>query len=681
MEICHLCTFATERTSQTDMARLEVVQNQLRLRDDMHSYMCRGSAMEDYTYLDFMLNTYEDGKPAGKWTNARVYYLQNSDKADQCRVVKAPGHETMPNFIGTWFPRNNNADCKEMYCAMMLAMFSPWRTFLEIKRGHPTFEARFDEFRDTAALETLRKLENVQYFHQCSDGSRRKRAQALSGGSKPVRHEPVDRVSDEEEGMASDSNTDAEDRLCEDDVKKARECRIPARELLHGQTALAIAGDKGIFAEVEMEANQKCMVQARKATFQEMEQYLEWDEIISAISKTNPTLSPVDERLEIPKSVSPLIENETLPSVEPHTTVNNFTLDYLNEEQNRAYKIVTSHLHAYLQGKSPPQLLMTVIGPGGTGKSTLINALTAVFEENGMRDSLAITATSGVAASLIGGTTLHWWGGLPWKKIPTGDWTSNGSAALKQRRKNNILNKLWLVTDEISMLTTPTTALASEVATKVRSDNAPFGGLNVIFVGDFHQFPPPGKSASCLYANETSHTTAAIGKAIYLQFETVVILSQQMRITDSAWLGILQRSRDGTCTIDDLSEIRRLVLTNPRCDIPDFSKPPWSDAVLVTPRHGVRLLWNVAAVEKHSQRSGNMIYVSNAEDGRGRERQPLTLKERIMAAKMSEKRTARLPEQIELCVGMKAMVTWNLATEADLANGAHGEIVDIMLDP
>jgi hypothetical protein len=48
---------------------------------------------------------------------------------------------------------------------------------------------------------------------------------------------------------------------------------------------------------------------------------------------------------------------------------------------------------------------------------------------------------------------------------------------------------------------------------------------------------------------------------------------------------------------------------------------------------------------------------------------------------MSEKHTGKLPGQLELTVGMKAMVTLNIATEADLANGVRGEIINIVLDP
>jgi hypothetical protein len=47
---------------------------------------------------------------------------------------------------------------------------------------------------------------------------------------------------------------------------------------------------------------------------------------------------------------------------------------------------------------------------------------------------------------------------------------------------------------------------------------------------------------------------------------------------------------------------------------------------------------------------------------------------------MSKKHTGKLPGQLELAVSMKAMVTMNIATKADLANGMRGEIVDIVLD-
>jgi hypothetical protein len=57
------------------------------------------------------------------------------------------------------------------------------------------------------------------------------------------------------------------------------------------------------------------------------------------------------------------------------------------------------------------------------------------------------------------------------------------------------------------------------------------------------------------------------------------------------------------------------------------------------------------------------------------------MQQQVTVAGMSEKYTGKLPGQLELMVSMKAMVTMNIATEADLANGVRGEIVNIVLDP
>ena len=57
------------------------------------------------------------------------------------------------------------------------------------------------------------------------------------------------------------------------------------------------------------------------------------------------------------------------------------------------------------------------------------------------------------------------------------------------------------------------------------------------------------------------------------------------------------------------------------------------------------------------------------------------MQQQVTVAGMFEKHTGKLPGQLELVVGMKAMVTMNITAEADLANGMRGEIIDIVLDP
>ena len=111
-----------------------------------------------------------------------------------------------------------------------------------------------------------------------------------------------------------------------------------------------------------------------------------------------------------------------------------------------------------------------------------------------------------------------------------------------------------------------------------------------------------------------------MGRNIYVQFETVVTLTEQMRITDNVWRQILECSRVGDCTKDDLQEIRKLVLTNNTCDIPDFNQIPWDDVILVTPCNLMRWKWNAAALQQYCRKSRNVLYICQAEDVVGKER-------------------------------------------------------------
>ncbi|KAJ6497950.1 hypothetical protein C8R47DRAFT_914367, partial [Mycena vitilis] len=79
----------------------------------------------------------------------------------------------------------------------------------------------------------------------------------------------------------------------------------------------------------------------------------------------------------------------------------------LNLEQRRAHDIIENHLLRTLAGQDPPQLLMIVRGEGGTGKTVLLNVITDTFDHHLSQAWLAKTATTGVAASLIAGQTLH----------------------------------------------------------------------------------------------------------------------------------------------------------------------------------------------------------------------------------------------------------------------------------
>jgi hypothetical protein len=357
---------------------------------------------------------------------------------------------------------------------------------------------------------------------------------------------------------------------------------------------------------------------------------------------------------------------------------------HLNERQQMVFKIVTSHLRAHLRNEEHSQRLMIVHGQGGTGKTTMLNAISDLFNTLGASHLLAKTAMSGVAASLIGGQTLHSWAALPVRKPATEKWITHPSKEIGTRRKRNF-GALWLMIDEMSMMTTPLLDFLCQatgvVRTGIQSVNPSiaFGGLSIMLLGDFHQLPPVANSKRELYHSSPPDDSSAFGRSFYEQFDVVVKLEEQMRITDVEWDAILKRARTGDCTKNDMEELRKLVLTNSKCDVPDFTSSPWDDAVLVTPHNGSRMFWNDRKLEEHCRRMGHTHYVLYARDST--KHNTLTLQQRVVVASFKLEETNHLPHKVELAVGMKVMVLMNIDTDSDLANGSRGIVADIILDP
>lgn len=268
--------------------------------------------------------------------------------------------------------------------------------------------------------------------------------------------------------------------------------------------------------------------------------------------------------------------------------------------------------------------------------------------------------------------------------------------ATKEKLQQTWKFRRYLIIDEMSMLSKTFLAkLSRHIGIgKMMEGQSPsphsFGGINVVMCGDFHQFPPVAVSPKeALYypSNaERDSTESQIGRSIYESFTTVVLLKEQMRVQDPTWLDFLRHLRVGEVYEHHVHMLRSLVLTNPACEQPNFNITPWSDASLVTPRHGVRRVWNDYVLQGLARRSRTGLVRCTAEDLiKGR---PLTLRERYaVALRMSnttdadKKYLQQLPNELDIFVGMKVMVTENVETDLDITNGARGTIVGIVRHP
>ncbi|KIK80722.1 hypothetical protein PAXRUDRAFT_157908 [Paxillus rubicundulus Ve08.2h10] len=218
-----------------------------------------------------------------------------------------------------------------------------------------------------------------------------------------------------------------------------------------------------------------------------------------------------------------------------------------------------------------------------------------------------------------------------------------------------------------------------------RSRGMSFGGISVILCGDMHQFPPVATSLreALFYppAPNRDSTLCQVGRTIYEEFTTVIILKQQMRVVDPIWIDFLQHLRHGHVQQCHMDMLHRMELAHPDCVPMDFSAPPWNKSVLITPQHGVRTKWNDCALRKHCQDANQSLFVSHAEDhinGRTLQKcEQVVVQHRQKSSKCTGD---DLPEIIELAVGMRMMVTRNLDTDLDITNGARGTIVNIVVD-
>jgi len=129
---------------------------------------------------------------------------------------------------------------------------------------------------------------------------------------------------------------------------------------------------------------------------------------------------------------------------------------------------------------------MCITGPAGTGKSFLINTIKEYCIENNIK--YAITALTGVAATIINGSTLHRWSGLGLinKEVKI------MAAIIKSKPP---LLKQWreiktLIIDEVSMMTIDIFEKLNKVAKNVRGNESFFGGIQLILCGDFAQLGP-----------------------------------------------------------------------------------------------------------------------------------------------------------------------------------------------
>ncbi len=189
--------------------------------------------------------------------------------------------------------------------------------------------------------------------------------------------------------------------------------------------------------------------------------------------------------------------------------------------QDQAYDILTMGHNVFLTGAA------------GTGKTYLINRFIRHAREHGI--TVAVTASTGIAATHIGGMTIHSWSGMGIRDTLSDediDVIVSREYLAKRFAKTNIL-----IIDEISMLSGVFLANLDRLLRSTRFSQEPFGGIQVVLVWDFFQLPPVSRGNDVEFAFEDP-----VWRTLRL---AICVLDIQYRQWEDPLLTILSEIRSG----------------------------------------------------------------------------------------------------------------------------------------
>lgn len=282
-------------------------------------------------------------------------------------------------------------------------------------------------------------------------------------------------------------------------------------------------------------------------------------------------------------------------------------------------------------------------GAPGAGKTYVLNE----FIRNATRagKNVAVTASTGIAATHIGGTTIHSWSGLGIKEHLS-DWDRE-NLSKNDRLISRYNSADVLVIDEVSMLHGTRLDVVNEAAKLLRENEKPFGGLQVVLVGDLFQLPPVSRSGEAIDFVHLSPGWQELAPKI-------CYITEQHRQTGDELLDLLEAMRRG-----EVNELHESALQE------RLSRQVPGDLVVT------RLYSHNMDVDSINERhlkdileTGKLFEMQTS----GQEVKVEQLKKSVLA-----------PERLELKVGAEVMFVAN-NFQAGFVNGTRGRVVDFVDD-
>lgn len=282
-------------------------------------------------------------------------------------------------------------------------------------------------------------------------------------------------------------------------------------------------------------------------------------------------------------------------------------------------------------------------GAPGAGKTYVLNQF--IQEAARQHKTVAVTASTGIAATHIGGGTIHSWSGLGIRDYlePRDMHQLSGNAKLVKRYNATDI----LVIDEVSMLHGNRLNMINQVCKLLRKSDLPFGGIQVILVGDLFQLPPVNRDSSMV---DFAHMSDA-WRELNLH---ICYINEQHRQTGDGLLSLLEAMRTG-----EIEEMHQEII-NER-----LGTKPADDQKLT------RLYAHNVDIDSVNQRHLNAINSDVYE---------YTMDTTGPSVKVEQlQRSVLAPEVLELKVGAEVMFVANNAS-GKFVNGTRGTVIKFDAD-
>jgi hypothetical protein len=616
--------------------------------------------------------------------------------------------KTPPRVVGMQIPRQQHQE----YQLFMLAHFKPFSITSPIKLPDQSYPDAFIDFQfPSFAQQIMRNWEDV---HECEDERdadriRKKQNSAFVNAELNARLAAYEgaTMEDEDSGPIVDLNSSSlhSNTAMWEMVQDLQSAGWLASEAASSQpqsvasfvnypsTAKAKEWQKEM-KDQEENMRRERMNRSNVHTQADYSHISDPQEAPSTYTPTSLPLNIVNTVQNPPKTIAPG-KNPRLET--PQQVMNRVGCEMtLNDEQWIAYLIVArkfiSDLVADSNGQPrtlPVRLFLT--GPGGTGKSHVVNSLKKLMAAYGAEDRLRLLAPTGSTAGLIDATTIHKGFGIHIKRKQANGAEQDSAMVSVSKKKRRELEEDWakvdwLFVDEISLMGCALNAEVDQMLRIIKDNETWYGGVNIVFAGDLAQYPPV--KATALYNSigpKTGSKTnrdflTRLGRLAWKSLDNVVELCAQNRMKgDLEYAAAVGRLRIRKCTPTDVKLFNsRVVRSSSGREGVVLTAEESTKATTIVHDNRTRMLLN--RVKASASALKDQVVMCAARDYR-RNGIALEGEERNIHLSHDFASTIAqggLPSFIPLAVGMQvALRQRNISTELKIANGSMGIITQL----